>query len=62
MAQDVLCNRNTPTEIRVRTMVAILHETRSWDMPAVIPSKEIRSNKKNGQAAFGLSRSDRTMS
>jgi hypothetical protein len=41
MAQDVLCNRNTPIEIRVRTTVVVLHETISWDMPAVIPSKQI---------------------
>jgi len=32
MAQEVLCRRKTPADNRAKTMVAILHEARSWFM------------------------------
>jgi len=42
MAQDVLCKRKTPADNRAKTMVVVLHETKSWFMPAFIRVKEIQ--------------------
>jgi hypothetical protein len=47
MAQDVLCRRKTLADNRAKTMVAVLHEARSWFMPALVLVKEIRYTLKN---------------
>ena len=42
MAQEVLCNRKTPTDISVSKTVAVLHDLSSSDMATLILDKGIQ--------------------